>query len=223
MHALGQTAHFSTDTPLDCNRLLISLNGQLPQAIRIKELKPTLETFHSQYSAISKEYHYHLWMEKIIDPFLHPYRHHFSDTRFSLSQLQEAALYFIGTQDFTTFTNLGSAVGSKVRTITRLDIIPQEGGLRLEFEGNGFLYKMVRNIVGTLLEVSIGKKTPTQIPQLFAALDRRVAGAAAPAKGLFLVNVNYAECFLNNSENEEKWGNSLPNVTPSSLISEESK
>ena len=80
---------------------------------------------------------------------------------------------------------------STVRTITRLDVVEQEGGVRLEFEGNGFLYKMVRNIVGTLLEISTARRSSSQIAELLAAKDRRLAGAAAPPKGLFLMRIDY--------------------------------
>lgn len=191
VHARGQVAHFEIENPLETIPLLKALNGMLPPDIRIKEISPAPEAFHAQYSALSKEYHYNLWLEKIIDPFYRLYRYHFSYARFSLDLLQEGAHQFIGTHDFTSFANVGGKVISTVRTLTRLDIIPQEGGIRLEFEGNGFLYKMVRNIMGTLLEIALGKRSSSQIPDLFAAKDRRVTPPTAPAKGLFLIKVNY--------------------------------
>lgn len=220
VHAFGQTAHFSFEQTLDCQKVLYALNGMLPQEIRIKELAPTLETFHAQYSALSKEYHYHLWLEPVIDPFYRLYRHRCSSSKFSLSLLQEALPYFIGTHDFATFANVGGSVKSSVRTLTRLECLPQEGGIRLEFEGNGFLYKMVRNIVGTLLEVALQKREASEIPDLFAAKDRRVAGMAAPARGLFLVRINYPSKFLNSSGNEGMCENSRPTSLESSLISD---
>lgn len=219
VHAKGQVAHFVTHTALECSQLLYRLNGVLPRDIRIKELFPTLETFHAQYRALSKEYHYHLWLEKIMDPFLYPYRHHLHDNRFQLSRLQEGITAFIGTHDFTTFTNVGGAISNHIRTIERITLHHQEGGIRLEFEGNGFLYKMVRNIVGTLLEVAIGKKDVSVIATLFAAKDRRCAGPAAPAKGLFLVSIAYPVCFSNISGKEEKYLNSFPNPSDNVLAS----
>ena len=222
VHAQGQVAHFVTEIPLDTGQILHALNGMLTHEIQIKELEPTYETFHAQYAALSKEYHYHLWLEKTIDPFVRLYRHHFCDRRFSLELLREAAAHFVGTHDFTTFSNVGGNIKNNERRLTRLDIVPQEGGIRLEFEGNGFLYKMVRTIVGTLLEVAIGKRAASQIPELFDSRDRRVAGAAAPARGLFLVKINYASFArpsLNSAANEGKWRNSLPNSTDSCSIS----
>jgi tRNA pseudouridine38-40 synthase len=210
VHALGQVAHFSLDADLDCDKMGYALNGMLPHDIRIKALVPTPETFHAQYSALSKEYHYHLWLEKIIDPFVRLYRHHLFHRRFSFSHLEDATSHFLGTHDFATFANVGGSVSSTVRTLTRLDIVPQEGGIRLEFEGNGFLYKMVRNIVGTLLEVAVGKRISSEIPELLSAKDRQRAGPAAPSRGLFLVKINYPPLFENNSRKEEKCINGLP-------------
>lgn len=204
VHALGQTAHIQLEHPLDCEKVLHHLNGILPHDIRIKELAPTLNDFHAQYSAQSKEYHYHLWLEKVIDPFVRPYRHHFSDTRFSLPLLQEGVQPFIGTHDFATFANVGGSVKTTVRTIDHIQVVEQEGGIRLEFRGDGFLYKMVRNIVGTLLELSTNRRPLSQISELFAAKDRRAAGRAAPPRGLFLIKIHYPSRFLKSSTKEGK-------------------
>ena len=204
VHARGQTAHFSTTSPCNAPQILHALNGMLPCDIRIYELEPTLDTFHAQISALSKEYHYHLWLEKVIDPFVSRYRHHFCFDRFSLQRLEEAANDFVGTHNFATFANVGGKVISTVRTIKRLTLVPQEGGIRLEFEGDGFLYKMVRNIVGTLLEIGLGKRSSDQIPSLFSAQDRRIAGPAASPKGLFLMRVDYPAHLLYTSKKDEK-------------------
>jgi len=191
VHALAQMAHFGTELSFSCAQLQRALNGMLPHDIRILDCSATDDTFHAQYSALSKEYHYHLWLEPTLTPFCRLYRHHFCYQNFSRALLEEAAKLFVGTHDFTTFANVGGSTKSAIRTIYRIDVVEQEGGLRLEFEGNGFLYKMVRNIVGTLLEISIQKRELGQIKQLFAAKKRTQAGRAAPAKGLFLVQVNY--------------------------------
>ncbi len=216
VHARGQTAHFSTTSPCNVRQILHALNGMLPDDIRIYELEPTLETFHAQISALSKEYHYHLWLEKVIDPFVSRFRHHFCFDRFSLHLLEEATQDFVGTHNFATFANVGGKVISTVRTIKRLTLVPQEGGIRLEFEGDGFLYKMVRNIVGTLLEIGLGKRSKEHIPSLFLAQDRRVAGPAAAPKGLFLMKVDYPAYFLNTSEKDEKCEKDL--FIPSAIL-----
>ncbi len=199
VHALGQCAHFVCETVLKPEQLLYALNGMIPEAIRIKEIASTLPDFHAQISAQGKEYHYHLWLEKVIDPFVRRFRHHFSYSDFSLPLLEEASQLFVGRHDFATFANVGGKVSTTIRTIRRLSILPQEGGVRLEFEGDGFLYKMVRNIVGTLLEIATGKKPLDSVQKLLEAKDRKVAGPAASPKGLFLMKVDYEERFLNSS------------------------
>ena len=183
-HAMGQVAHFDAEKMPS----LLALNGILPKEIRILSLEETDDSFHAQYSAKGKTYHYHLWLEKVSDPFLYKYRYRVPFP-ISLDLLHEAAQAFVGTHDFTTFSNVGSSVKSSIRTIKRIDIVKQKGGVRLEFEGDGFLYKMVRNIVGTLLEVASHQNIC--IEELLASRDRRAAGVCAPAHALFLMEVDY--------------------------------
>lgn len=193
VHAEGQVAHFHWDQPIDLYRLLGSLNALLPADIRIKEVVEVPQDFHARYSAAGKEYHYHLWLDPVVSPFQRRYCHHVRE-KTDLSKLEEAVQYFLGTHDFSAFANeahTGCAAHDPVRTLKRLDLVHQEGGLRLELEGDGFLYKMVRNIVGTLLEVGRGKRTPADIKTILASQDRRQAGMSAPAHGLFLVRVYY--------------------------------
>lgn len=193
VHALGQVAHFSSSRSLDCYKALASLNGLLPKDIRVLEVKSASSQFHARYSAIGKCYYYHLCLERVQLPFTRRYAWHLVE-KIDLSALKEAAGYLIGTHDFTSFANeasFGSAAKNPVRELFRLDLIEEEGGLRLEFEGNGFLYKMVRNIVGTLTDVGRGKLPPGAIPEILAAKDRRKAGRAAPPEGLFLAFVTY--------------------------------
>jgi tRNA pseudouridine38-40 synthase len=195
VHAKGQVAHFHFDEILDCNQLLYSMNGMLPQTIRIKTIEQVSPHFHARYSAIGKEYHYYLHLDRIMDPFRRLYCWHVR-SQFDIDQLYMAANCFIGTHDFTSFANeahAGSAARNPVRTLQRLTVKSIEGGVCLEFEGNGFLYKMVRNIVGTLVDVALHKISVEAITHIFAAKDRRQASRAAPAQGLFLMHVKYPE------------------------------
>lgn len=193
VHALEQTAHFLSEVDINSNMFLKSMNGMLPADIRIRSIEKVDNTFHAQYSATSKIYHYHICLDRHQNPFNRLYSYHVRH-KFDEEAFRNAAKLFLGTHDFTAFANephKGSASKDPVRTITRLDIIPEEGGLRLEFEGDGFLYKMVRNIVGTLLEISCGKKKVEEIPDMFESKDRKRSGKAAAAHGLFLVKVHY--------------------------------
>lgn len=195
VHALNQVAHFKTEHEMPPNRLLLALNGLLPRDIRIKNVAVAPLHFHSQYSAIKKEYHYHLYLDRIMDPFRRLYCWHVL-RKLDFALLHETAALFVGTHDFTSFANephAGSVAKNPVRTLYRLNIFPTEGGLRLEFEGDGFLYKMVRNIVGTLVDVASHRLTLADVISIFEAKDRRQAGHAAPPQGLFLVRVDYPE------------------------------
>lgn len=193
VHALGQVAHFKYHRNIDLFRCLGSLNGLLPRDIRILDIKQVPLDFHAQHSAIGKTYYYHVDCNLVQIPFRRMYRLHVRE-KIDFNLLQDATKLFLGTHDFTSFANeahKGCAAYDAVRTIKRLDFILEDGGFRFEFEADGFLYKMVRNIVGTLLEVATGKRAITEIVLIFAAKDRRLAGEAAPPHGLFLVNVQY--------------------------------
>ena len=193
VHASGQIAHFTAVTPIPIDRVLHSLNGMIPKEIRVLEMSLVPESFHARFSATGKIYHYHLHLDPITDPFRLKYAFHVRH-RVDLPLMKKGANYFIGTHDFTSFANQKgkeAADKDRVRTIARLNIIAEEGGIRLEFEGSGFLYKMVRNITGTLLEVAGGRRTPEEIPLILAAKNRKMAGKAADSHGLFLMQVHY--------------------------------
>lgn len=190
VHALKQVAHFKYAGYLDTPKLLFSLNALLPKDIRILSLEEASASFHARFSARRKIYHYYLYVDPVLDPFLRLYTYR-PGHAVDLPVLKEAATYFVGTHDFTTFANVKKTTGDNRRTIHRLDLIEQGPILCLAFEGNGFLYKMVRNIVGTLLDICAGKLSIEEIPKLFAARDRRVAGRAAPPQALFLIDVVY--------------------------------
>lgn len=193
VHALGQIAHFHSPKLPDLYRFHGSLNALLPPDIRILKIEEAPNAFHAQYSAIGKTYHYHLHLDRISNPFKRLYSLHVKE-KISLDLLKEATRSFLGTHDFTSFANeahKGSAAKDAVRTLTRLDVVDEPGGVRLEFTGDGFLYKMVRNIVGTLLEVALGKRPLEDLPNLLAVKDRTVTGQTAPPHGLFLINVEY--------------------------------
>lgn len=196
VHALGQVAHFESEKFFDPDSLCKKLNGLLPHDIRIKELKPTSTTFHARFSSLRKHYHYHLWDETTIDPFYRLYRHHLR-TKIDRALLSEALSYFVGTHDFATFANVNSQVQSTIRTLYSIQLIPQEGGFRIEFIGEGFLYKMVRNIMGAALSIASGKSSLHELPRLFAVRNRQAIGIPAPACGLFLAAVDYPEIFHN--------------------------
>lgn len=194
VHALGQVAHFKSNrSDVDLYSFRRSLNGILPLDIRVLEVSQVPIDFHAQRTAISKTYHYYIYLDKVHDPFRRLYSLH---VRYpcNIELLKEAALLFVGTHDFTSFANEaheGCAAKDPIRTIHKIEIIPEKGGLCLSFTADGFLYKMVRNIVGVILEVASGKRRIEEIPIIFAARDRKQSGAAAAPHGLFLMHVDY--------------------------------
>ncbi|MFA6916152.1 MAG: tRNA pseudouridine(38-40) synthase TruA [Parachlamydiales bacterium] len=193
VHALAQTAHFHTSKPIPLFKVLGSLNGLLPPQIRIKEIVPVSNDFHARYSATKKIYRYHLTLNPLANPFTRLYSWHIS-APLDLAALHQAIPYFVGTHDFCSFANIRDSSKPETdttRTIYRLDAITTSDGLALEFEGNGFLYKMVRNITGCLIEVGKKKRSADDIPALLSARNRTATGSAAPAHGLFLVDVLY--------------------------------
>lgn len=195
VHAEGQVAHFKAPEGLNLYRFQRSMNGLLPPDIRILSVEPVDSEFHAQFSATSKIYHYHISLGICHSPFTRLYSW-LIQSDFDKEKLKTAIGHFLGEHDFTTFANSaseGSAAKNPVRTIYRIDMVPEPRGFRLEFEGNGFLYKMVRNITGVLVECATGKREPESIPALLEARDRRQIRMAAPARGLFLVQVNYGQ------------------------------
>lgn len=193
VHALAQVAHFSHDEPLGPFRFLRSANSLLPPDIRLLSLEEVPHSFHARYSALGKIYHYHLCTAPILDPFVRSLRAHFCYP-IDLPSLRRAASCFVGTHDFKAFANeacRGAASRDSVRTLRRLDILEEPGGLRFEFEADGFLYQMVRNLTGTLIDLIAGKYSEDDLPTILASQDRRQAGRAAPPQGLFLVKVIY--------------------------------
>src|SRR3990167_6698704 len=126
----------------------------MPWVKRILSIEEVSPQFHARYSAQRKIYHYHLHLDPISDPFLSPYRFQVFD-RLDKEKLISGTKLFIGTKDFTSFANeayRGSASHDSIRTLYRFEALEQPGGIRLELEANGFLYKMVRNLVGTLIK-----------------------------------------------------------------------
>lgn len=201
VHAIGQVAHFKTTTSFKFSRLLKSLNGLLPPDIRVLSIEEVPLDFHARYSAIGKVYHYYLYVGPVKDPFNRFYAYRVPHP-ILLNTLIQAAKLFIGTHDFTSFANeatTGSAAKNAVRSLRHLSILQKEEYIRLELEANGFLYKMVRNIVGTLLDICAGKIELERIPAIFQAKDRRLAGRAAPAHGLTLIKVDYESLSLDPS------------------------
>lgn len=190
VHALGQVIHFDTSIQMTPERWKIALNTMLPDDIAVVASELVDFDFHARFSAKGKEYHYYISLKKDRDPFTRNYYYHYPYP-LNLDAMERAAQYFIGTYDFTSFCSAKTTVEDRVRTIEKLKLVRDEEKLFVQIKGNGFLYNMVRIIVGTLLEVGAGKRNPEDILQIINAKDRTKAGKTAPGHGLYLYKVYY--------------------------------
>jgi len=195
VHALGMVAHFEIPAAvfrMSTHKLALALNAWLPEDIRVLSASRAPAEFHARFDAAGKQYRYFVWNHTAMNPLL---RHSaWQVTRpLDLKAMRAAAPLFVGRHDFKSFAaSRNYEMESTVRKLTRCDI--KKAGRLLTFfiEGDGFLYKMCRGIVGTIVQVGLGKFPPGEIKRMLAKKDRRVAGMTAPAQGLVLWKVFYS-------------------------------
>jgi tRNA pseudouridine38-40 synthase len=191
VHALGQVANFRCDTRLPPEAILKGLNSLLPPNIAIRDCCQVPEGFHARFAAKSKRYQYCILNRASRAAVGRDYVwfiHRPLDTR----AMGQATEHLIGRQDFKAFESAGSPRTHTQRHVMHAGWIEEEGWrLTFQIEADGFLRGMVRNIVGTLVTVGLGKLDPQKLPDILASRDRSHAGATAPARGLFLLCVHY--------------------------------
>ncbi|WP_103110169.1 tRNA pseudouridine(38-40) synthase TruA [Brevibacillus reuszeri] len=190
VHARGQVIHFDTKSHIPMDKWRFVLNNQLPDAIVIRSVEEAPESFHARFDVQVKEYRYCIDNGPVADVFRHRYADHI---RFPLDveAMQQAARHLVGEHDFTSFCSAKTFVEDKVRTVYGLTVERRGDEVWVTCRGNGFLYNMVRIIVGTLVEVGQGKRTADELADILAACDRERAGKTAPAKGLTMWEVVY--------------------------------
>ncbi len=195
VHALGMVAHVEiprAEFKMPVARLALALNAFLPDDIRVLSAVRVPAKFHARFDATGKQYRYVVWNHPAMNPLLHHRAWHFP-VRLDLGKMRAAAQLFLGKHDFRSFAGTRSyEMESNVRTLTRCDIRRSGAQLTFIIEGDGFLYKMCRGIVGTLVQVGQGKIPLGRVAAILASRDRRVAGMTAPAHGLVLWRVFYA-------------------------------
>jgi tRNA pseudouridine38-40 synthase len=191
VHALNQTANFQCATSLTPEVFLKGLNSLLPEDIVITSCKVVPEKFHARYDVKSKVYHYRILNRYLPAAIYRQYAWHIRK-RLDLSAMKDALCCIIGTHDFKAFEGSGSPRASSIRCISNADFVKTDNDyLVLKIEGDGFLKFMVRNIVGTLVDVGLDKIKPDDFKQILVSKDRNLAGITAPAHGLFLTEVKY--------------------------------
>lgn len=195
VHALGMIAHVefpSKELNMPVEKVVLALNAFLPPDIRVRSAAKSRADFHARFDAKGKQYRYFIWNEPAMNPLLRQTAWHVPQ-RLDLRAMRSAARLFIGRHDFKSFAATRNyEMETTVRTVTRCDLKKNGPLLTFVIEADGFLYKMCRGIVGTLVQTGRGKFALSDIKTMLAALDRRAAGMTAPAHGLVLWKVFYA-------------------------------
>jgi tRNA pseudouridine38-40 synthase len=191
VHACGQTANCLCQTDLPAAVFHKGLNSILPGDIVIKDCRRVAEEFHARYDVKSKIYHYRI-INRNIPPAIGRQYAWFIRRKLDPAAMRSAISHIIGSHDFKSFEGAGSPRSHTTRNIMAAELVEHEDGVLIfKIEADGFLRYMVRNIVGTLVDVGLGKISPAQFSDILAAQNRRKASATAPAHGLFLMEVKY--------------------------------
>ncbi len=192
VHARGQVAHLILEAPPPPS-FQKSLNALTPNEISILSIEPVNEDFHARFSAKEKLYVYHVTSDPVQLPFDQNYSLHYTYP-LSFNLMKEAIPHLIGKHDFSAFANqsfLFEEGKNPVKTLFAIDIAPHPSGFSLLFRGDGFLYKMVRNLTGLLLDIGRGKIPPSEAKRILLSKDRKQAPSAAPPHGLTLHSISY--------------------------------
>ncbi len=194
VHALGMAAHVEiprAEFKMPAGRLARALNAFLPEDVRVLAAVRVPDAFHARFDAIGKQYRYFVWNHPAMNPLMRGRAWHVP-VPLEAKAMRSAAKLFLGRHDFKSFAGTRSyEMKSNVRTLTRCDIRKSGESFVFILEGDGFLYKMCRGIVGTLVQVGQGKIPPLEIQKILTRRDRREAGMTAPAQGLVLWKVFY--------------------------------
>ncbi len=190
VHANMYCCHFDSDLVRDPHGVICSANRNLPDDIALTDCRVVADDFHARYSVKAKEYEYVIYNGKYRHPMWQGRAYYY---RFPLDveKMNEGAKAFVGTYDFTSFCAQGAKEGDKTRTVYWAQVERKGDLVVFRVRADGFLYNMVRIMVGTLLRISQGKIEPCQIPQIIAGKNRNLAGPTAPPEGLYLNQVFY--------------------------------
>lgn len=196
VHANEYFCNFRTEKEMPCKNVIAALNGNLPSDIAVLDCIEVNDDFHSRFDCVSKQYVYRIWNSSVKNPFLtntaYHYKYHIDE-----KMLNDAAKDYIGTFDYKAFCSSGSSVKDTVRTVKSASVTRCGDLVEFSVEADGFLYNMVRIMVGTLININENKIDKNSIKDIILSCDRENAGITAPAHGLFLDKVFYEDGDIN--------------------------
>lgn len=190
VHALSQAANFKTCSDLNCVKLLSAVNACLPRDIAVRKIKEAGPKFHARFSSKSKVYRYYIYNSKIKSAFWHKHSWRIN-YKLDMAVMRKELKVIIGSHNFKSFSAAEKRERQMRRKILKAYLKKKGNFIIVSLEGESFLYNMVRNIVGTIVEIGRGKLPAGSMREILEALDRKKAGPCAPAKGLFLIKVKW--------------------------------
>ncbi|HEY1656330.1 MAG TPA: tRNA pseudouridine(38-40) synthase TruA [Candidatus Tumulicola sp.] len=199
VHATGQVISFSTERDFPFERLGVALAGCLPADVVVREVAPVAVDFSARFSAVERTYVYAICRRRQRMPLTLRRAYHVRRP-LDVARIEAAAAALLGEHDFRSFCGVAPESGVTLRRVHRLCVASRGDFIRIEIAAGGFLHRMVRTIVGTLVECGTGRRNPGDLPAILAARDRRSAGHTAPAHGLYLAGVKYDDGYDSYSE-----------------------
>lgn len=190
VHAMGNVAVFDTETTIPSDRIAMAVNRILPEDIVVMKSEEVALDFHPRYCDCEKTYEYHIVNTRTLIP-TKRLTNYFVSYELDIDKMREGAAYLLGEHDFASFCNIKTDVENTVRTVKELEILKNNEEITIRISGNGFLYNMVRIIVGTLIRVGRGFYQPEQVKEILEAKNRKAAGVTAPPHGLMLMEIRY--------------------------------
>lgn len=194
VHATGQVVSFHTQAAFPFEKLGIALNSELPKDVSVRDVAGVQAGFSARFSALERTYVYAIYARPEPSPLLSRWAYHVWRPM-DLERFLRGAAHLIGERDFRSFCGMLPESGPTIRTVRHLSATRRGDLIRVEIRADGFLHRMVRNIVGTLTECAAGKRDPDSVPEILAAKDRSAAGLTAPPQGLYLAGVRYKDGF----------------------------
>lgn len=190
VHARAMVAHFKTRCPLPMNAYVHGVNRFLPRDVAVREARQVADRFHARFSAQGKWYRYRLYCAAVRSPLRD--RFHWQIRQpLNFSRMEEAAVFFVGEHDFSAFRGSGCTAKRTRRRIDSISLSREDNEIHIDVRGSGFLRYMVRMMVGTLVEIGMGKREPADVNRLLLQKDNRETRLTAPARGLCLMEVHY--------------------------------